>query len=161
MPLVVPVSRVQRKLFHPEEMLLHSRTHIFPDNVKNFLPTKPFIKSAKSNTADPSGTRLRDVWLSISQGCSQGSSGTAVLAKPDSTETDSLQSHSEDCGQDSVPPSLLTGCWSKDHPQFFVTSASPESSSQIVTCFIRGSEKLQREKMSKKDITVFCSLISG
>ena len=58
-------------------------------------------------------------------------------------------------------PSLLTGCWSKDHPQFFVTSASPESSSQIVTCFIRGSEKLQREKMSKKDITVFRSLISG
>lgn len=40
-------------------------------------------------------------------------------------------------------------------------SASPDSSSQMTTCFIRGSKKLQREKMSKKDITVFHSLISG
>lgn len=70
------------------------------------------------------------VWLSVSQGCRQGSSGTAVLAKPDSTEMDSLQSHSEDYWKDSVPPSLLgrgsqllTGCQSKDHTQPLQTAA--------------------------------------
>lgn len=57
-PPAVPICRVRRKLFHPEGMLLQSRTHI-PLTIQTFLPTKPFIKSAKSNTADLSGTRHR------------------------------------------------------------------------------------------------------
>ena len=93
------------------------------------------------------------VWLSIShEAAVKVTSGTAVFAKPDRTGKDPLQSHSGCCWQDSVPPKLLDGgsqlltrCWSSDHPLFFVTSASPESNSQMATRFNRASEKSHRE----------------
>lgn len=88
LPLAVPVSRVRRKLFHPEEALLHGRTHISPDDFKNLPPTKPFVKSAKSNTADPSGTRHRAPVTEASvrhrrggRGSPPGTSGAAPRAE--------------------------------------------------------------------------------
>ena len=109
------------------------------------------------------------VWLSVSHETAvKVTSGTAVLAKPDRTGKDPLQSYSRGCWQDLIPPNLLdggcqllTGCWSSDHPLFFVTSVSAESSSQMATRFIKASEKSHRERVSKKDVRVLHNLISG
>lgn len=93
-----------------------------------------------------------------------GSSGTAVLAKLQDREGFSSASLRR----------LLAGLHSLQPvgqrvsaPDWLPVKRPPSvlchilSKSQMVICFIRASEKLQREKMSKKDITVFRGLISG
>lgn len=86
--------------------------------------------------------------LAASKAAGRGPLGTAVLAKPDSTEMDSLQSHSEDYWKDSVPPSLLGSRVSASdwlpvkRPHQPLQTAAPEW--QLASS--GGSKKLQREK---------------